>query len=261
MYPMRKSRVLAKLRAGRTAVCVKANLADPRVVELMAMVGFDCIWLCKEHVPTDWDTLENQVRAARLHDADTLVRVARGSYSDYVLPLEADATGIMVPHVMNADEARAVVRMTRFMPVGRRPIDGGNVDGRFCLTPAREYIEHANREKFVMVQIEDPEALEQADAICAVPGIDVVFFGPGDFSHAIGRIGETGHPEVVRARRAVAEACARHGRWAGTPASPATIGDLQREGYRFFSVGADVIAVSEYFTRIRDQLRAAGVLD
>jgi len=258
---LRQSRVLAKLRAGRTAVCVKANLPDPRVVELMCMVGFDCVWLCKEHVPTDWDGLENQIRAARLHDTDTLVRVARGSYSDYVLPLEADATGIMVPHVMNAEEARAVVRMTRFMPVGRRPVDGGNVDGRFAMTPPKEYAEHANREKFVIVQIEDPEALEHADAIAAVPGIDVVFFGPGDYSHGIGRMGEVGHPEVVKARRAVAEACARHGRWAGTPGSPATIADLQREGFRFFSVGADVIAISEYFTRIRDELRQKGVLD
>jgi 4-hydroxy-2-oxoheptanedioate aldolase len=258
---MRQSRVLAKLRAGRLAVCVKTNLADPRAVELMCMIGFDCIWLCKEHVPTDWATLENQIRAARLFDTDTIVRVARGSYSDYVLPLEADATGIMVPHVMNAEEAKAVVRMTRFMPLGRRPIDGGNIDGRFCLTSPKEYADHANREKFVIVQIEDPEAMEHADAIAGVPGIDVVFFGPGDYSHAIGRIGEVNHPEVVKARRIVAEVCARHGQWAGTVASPATIGNLQQEGYRFFAVGSDVIALSEYFTKIHDELRDQGVLD
>jgi len=154
-----------------------------------------------------------------------------------------------------------VVRLSRFMPMGRRPGDGGNVDGRCCLTPPKEYAEHANREKFVIVQIEDPEALEHADAIAAVPGIDVVFFGPGDYSHAIGRMGEATHPEVVKARRTVAEACARHGRWAGTPASLGTIGELQREGYRFFSIGADVIAITEYFTRIRDELRRQGALD
>ena len=132
---MRPSRVLKKLRAGKVASCVKLNLADPRAAEIAAMCGVDCVWLDQEHVPNDSRDIENQVRAAKVHDVDAVVRVPRGSYSDLVHPLEMDATGIMVPHVMSLDDARRVVWQTRFHPVGRRPLDGGNADGAYCMIP------------------------------------------------------------------------------------------------------------------------------
>jgi len=257
---MRASKVLAKLRSGKPAICTKTNLMDPRVIDIMGLIGFDCVWLCREHVPTDWYTLENQIRAAKMHDMDALVRVSKGSYSDYILPFEADATGIMVPHIFSADEARNVVRLTRFMPVGRRPVDGGNCDGEYCMVPAAEYFETANRERFVMVQIEDPEPLDQLDEICSVEGIDVVFFGPGDFSHGIGRAGQYDHPDVTGARKRVAEACRKHGRWAGVPASVDSAQQMMDEGFQFLAIGADVIAVGQYFQDIREGLDKQGVI-
>ena len=89
---LRPSRVLQRLRAGELPTVLKINLADPRVIEIAGLSGVDAVWLCNEHVPNDWIGLENQIRAARIHNVDTLVRVARGSYSDYIRPLEADAT-------------------------------------------------------------------------------------------------------------------------------------------------------------------------
>ncbi len=151
---MRPSRVLAKLRNGEVAKCAKLNLADPRAAEIVAMCGFDCIWLCMEHVPNTLHDIENQVRAAKMHDVDTVVRVKRGSYSDLVYPLEMDAAGIMVPHVMSAEDAKKVAWYTRFHPVGRRPVDGGNADGAYCTIPFKSYIKQANEQRFVIAQIE-----------------------------------------------------------------------------------------------------------
>lgn len=257
---MKPSKVLAKLRSGRPAVCVKTNLMDSRVIDIMGMIGFDCVWTCNEHIPNDWCTIENQIRTCKMHDMDCMVRVSKGSYSDYIKPLEADAAGIMVPHVFTAAEARQVVRTTRFMPVGRRPVDGGNSDGHYCMVPAKDYFEFANRERFVMVQIEDPEAMDEVDEICAVEGIDVVFFGPGDFSHGSGLAGQYSHPDVLAARRRVAEACRKAGKWCGAPASLETIPQLQEEGIQFFAIGADVVAISQYFQNIHDGLTELGVL-
>jgi 4-hydroxy-2-oxoheptanedioate aldolase len=171
---MRPSRVLRKLRAGQVATCTKLNLAEPRAAEIAAQSGFDCIWLCNEHVPTDWSMLENMIRAAKVYDVDTLVRVSKGSYSDIVRPLEADAAGIMVPHLMSAEEARYIARTTRFHPVGRRPVDGGNADGAYTRVGMGRYLETANRERFVIVQIEDPEPLDELDEIASVEGIDML---------------------------------------------------------------------------------------
>jgi 4-hydroxy-2-oxoheptanedioate aldolase len=255
----RPSRVLRKLRAGKPAFSTKTNLADPRVVELIGMIGFDCIWTCMEHVPSDWSTIDNQVRAAKAHGMDTMVRVAKGCYSDYVCPLEADATGIMVPHLMSAAEARQVVRTTRFHPLGRRPVDGGNTDGAFCLLSPQEYMAQANRERFVICQIEDPEPMAEIDEIAAIDGIDMLFFGPGDFSHGIGKPGEYGAPEVVDARRRIAAACKRHGRIAGTVAGVGNVAQLLDEGFLFLNLGADVALLTEGFIKIHDALVPYGI--
>jgi 4-hydroxy-2-oxoheptanedioate aldolase len=219
-------------------------------VELAAMCGFDCVWMDMEHVPNTLRDIENGVRAAKMHGADTLVRVARGGYSDLIRPLEMDATGIMVPHVMSAQDARQVARFTRFHPVGRRPLDGGNADGAYCMIPLENYLRQANEQRFVIVQIEDPEPLAELEQIAATPGIDMLFFGPGDFSHGIGAPGAWSDPRMTDARRRIAESARRHGKFAGTVGSPGTLRELIGLGYQFISVGADVVGLGEYFQRM-----------
>jgi 4-hydroxy-2-oxoheptanedioate aldolase len=246
---MRKSRVLEKLRAGRVVSCIKLNLCDPRVAEIAAMAGFDCIWLDMEHVPTDWATIENAVRAAKIYDADVMVRVAKGSYSDYLRPFEADAAGIMVPHLMSLEEARRVVRTTRFHPLGRRPIDGGNADGAYCAIDLPDYIRQANANRFVCVQIEDPEPLAELESIAQVEGIDLVLFGPGDFSQGIGFPGQWDHPKIRETRERIARVCGKYGRYAATVGAPADRRELEAMGYRFIGIGADVVGLGEYFRK------------
>ncbi|MSU66594.1 MAG: aldolase [Opitutus sp.] len=240
------SRVLRLIREGQLPTVLKINLADPRVIEGAGMCGVDAVWLCTEHVPNDWIALENQIRAARVHHIDALVRVARGSYSDYIRPLEAGATGIIVPHVANAAEARQIVEWVRFHPIGKRALDGGNIDGQFCLVPLDEYIQHSNTERIIILQIESPEALEHVEAIAAVPGFDGLLFGPGDFSHRIGKPGQIADPVVVAARQRVAKAATANGKFAMTAGLIAPFADLVAEGHKLIGIGADVVAITTY---------------
>jgi 4-hydroxy-2-oxoheptanedioate aldolase len=243
---LRPSRLLRLVHDGRFPTVLKINLADPRAIEIAGLCGVDAVWLCMEHVPNDWIGLENQVRAARVAGIDALVRVARGSYSDYIRPLEMDAAGIIVPHVASAAEARQIVDWVRFHPLGRRAVDGGNIDGQFCLVPVAEYMAHANRERLVILQIESPEALEEVENICAVPGFEAILFGPGDFSHRIGKPGQIDDPQVVAARRRVGAACRASGKIAVTAGLFAPLPELVAEGFRVFNVGADVIGLAQY---------------
>ena len=243
---MRPSRVLRKLRAGEVVSCFKMNLESARVAEIAALSGFDCVWADREHTAVDWSDLEKQILAAKTQDTDVMVRVSRGSYSDYIRPLELDASGIMVPHVMSLQDAQNIVRMTRFHPVGLRPVDGGNADGGFCLVDFAEYLEQANAERFVVIQIEDPEPLDELEAIAALPGIDMLFFGPGDFSQAIGAPGQWNHPLIAQTRRRIAEVCLANGKFAGTVGGLDNKDELISLGYRFISVGADVVGLSRY---------------
>jgi len=254
---MRPSRVLAKMRDGGVATCVKVNTGDPRVVDMIGRFDFDCAWVCMEHVPGSIDVVERQIAAASANDMDIIVRVRRGGYSDLVGPLEANATGIMVPHVMNAEEATRIVYYTKFHPVGRRPWDGGNADGAFGMMDSLQYIRQANAERFTILQIEDPEAVEVLDDIAAVAGYDMLFYGPSDYAQGIGAPGEFDDPRVVAAYKLVADAARAHGKFAGTLGSPAKLADLVDMGYQFINVGYDVIGLGNYLSRLADDVANA----
>ncbi len=254
---LRTPRLRREIANGQSPTCVKINLSDPRIIELCGLAGFSAVWICNEHVGNDWLNMENQIRAARLYDMDTIIRIEKGSYSDYIKPFEADATAIMVPHVTTADEARDIVKMTRFHPIGRRPMDGGNCDGVFCQVPVEEYIRHSNAERLLIFQIESPEALENVEEIAAVEGFDILLFGPGDFSHLIGKAGQINDPEVVAARKRVAAAARANNKMTMMPGLLDTPDVLREEGWQIFNLGADVIGLGNYLKQCVSSFQAA----
>lgn len=255
---MRKSRTLKKMRNGEVAISFKLNLADPRGVEIAAMCGCDCIWLDREHVPNDNRDIEEAVRAAKIYDVDVLTRVAKGGgYADLIHPLEADSTGIMVPHLMSLKEAKEVVYYTKFHPVGRRPLDGGNADGKYCLVDPFVYMKQANEERFVVVQIEDPEPLAELEEICALDGIDMIFFGPADFTQGLGVPCKFDDPRVAETRKLVAETAKKYGKFAGTTGGPENIAEYAAMGYDFVNVTADVVALWSTYNDVLSKSKEA----
>jgi len=247
---MRKSRVLRKMREGKVATSIKLNMADARVAEMAAMCGFDCLWLDMEHVPNSIKTIESVVRTAKIYDTDVLTRVDKGSYSNFIRPLEADSTGIMVPHLMSLEEAKKIVYYTKFHPIGRRPIDGGNADGKYCMVSQEDYMKTANEERFVVVQIEDPEPMAELEEICALPGLDMIFFGPADFSQGLGNPGGYDDPRVFEAKKRVAYTARKYGKFAGTVGGMGNQDALIDMGFQFINLGSDVRALANYFGEI-----------
>lgn len=256
---MRESRVLNKIRKGGVASCFKLNLWDGQAADLAAGMGFDCLWVDREHQTSDWNVINAMNWAAKSHDTDLVVRVGRGSYSDYIRPLEMDAAGIIVPHIMNTEDAKRIVNMTRFHPVGRRPVDGGNADGFYTGINFKDYLAQANEKRFTILQIEDPEPLDELETIAQVKGYDMLFFGPGDFSHGIGAPGDWKNPLVTRTRKRIAEVAREHGKFAGTTCGPDDIEEYADMGYQFLNIGADVVGLirycSELVTRFNDSMK------
>ena len=109
-----------------------------------------------------------------------------------------------------------------------------------------------NANRLVIVQIEDPEPLSELDKICQLDGIDMIFFGPGDFSHAIGCPAEFDNPEITRVRKLVVETAHKYGKFAGTVSVP-SLAQCYEEGYDFVNCGADVAAISSNCSSIIDQ--------
>ena len=251
------SKVVAKLRNDELVTSAKLNITHPIIAAQVAMAGFDLIWADMEHIPSDYNEINQVFLAAKAYGAETVVRVPRGCYSNHVRPLEMDCTAVMVPHVMSAEDARQVAHMTKFHPIGRRAIDGGFADGLYCQFNYGEYIEYSNRERLTIIQIEDIEALEQIDEIAAVPGIDMLFFGPADFAHSLGIPTQTGDEKVTKARIKVAETARKYGKFAGTVGNPGNVKELYDMGYRYVNLCADVAILGRNFREVMEKYQAA----
>ncbi len=241
---VRPSKIKAKLRRNEPVLLTTLHLFDPSLYEMTSLMGFDGIWLDLEHHGTSVETALTLLRAARVGSADVMVRPAKGEFMRLGRILEAGAQGIMYPRCADAAEAREVVAWSKFAPVGKRGVDGGNPDMPYCSMPLTDYLRAANEQTFVVIQIEDQQALANAGAIAAVPGVDVLFFGPGDFSILSGIPGQFDHPLVHQAIGAIADAAQKAGKHWGMP-SPSV--DRTRQlldlGARFLCHGADIIFV------------------
>lgn len=188
------------------------------VPEFVSMIGFDAIWLDLEHNHLSVERAAEVMRAARAGGAaDVVARPGKGEFARMARLVEAGARGIMYPRCESADEAREVVRWAKFPPLGERGLDGASADNPYRLTPVADYIAQANAETFIIAQIESPTALERAEEIASVPGIDFLMLGPGDFSASIGLTGQMRHPQVVAALERVRHTARAAGKqWAVT---------------------------------------------
>ena len=249
---MRASRVKAKLQRNEPALITTLHLTDPSVFEMVSLMGFDGIWMDMEHHAYGLSVGASLMRAARVGVSDIIARPAKGEFMRMGRMLEAGAQGIMYPRCDDAKEAAEVVRWAKFAPDGERGCDGGNPDMPYLMTPLTDYLEAANRETFVAIQIEHAGALEQAEAIAAIDGVDVLMLGPGDFSILSGVPGQMDHELVLEAKEKIAQAARNTGKnWGCTSVGPEDSKQLLDLGARFICHNADIVIVKAGMEQIR----------
>jgi 4-hydroxy-2-oxoheptanedioate aldolase len=238
---MKESRVLKKLRAGDFVITAGINrVAEPWLTEIVGRIGYDVIWFDMEHRAFGYDKIDPVALACRATGIDLMVRVLKTGYTSPMRALEFGANGILVPHCMSADEARQWVEWVRYPPLGRRGFDGAGADADYALADAKEYFERANDEVFLALQVEDRECVECVEEVAAVPGVDLLFVGPGDLSISYGVPFEFDHPLVQSAIDRVAEAARKAGIWWGIPTgSPEQAQKYIDRGARLVTAGND----------------------
>jgi len=256
---MRPSRIKAKWSRGEAALVTTLHLTDPSLYELTSLMGFDGIWLDLEHHGTSEETAAQLMRAARVGGADIIARPAKGEMMRMGRLLEMGAQGIMYPRCSSADEAAEVVRWSKFAPLGQRGFDGGNPDGLYCSFPLAEYVAWANSQTFIVIQLEDPQAIDAAAAIAAVPGVDALMLGPADFSILSGIPGAWDHPSIKQASERIAAAAAAAGKQWGRPVSSAEEAQtLLKMGARIVFHHADILMVRQGLEKIRRDFAPLG---
>lgn len=244
---MRKSRTLKRIREGGVARCTNLGSCNPPYVAFAARAGYDCIWLDLEHRAMELRELQVLMAHFKLYDIDCLLRAPTLGKTQLYRYLEEGATGLMIPHVSTAEKARDLVNAVKFPPLGDRGLDNAGFDSGYRQTEnAGEYLEWANRETFLAVQIETPEAVENVEEIAAVPGVDLLFVGPGDLGLRYGLEGDGSGERLQAAFERVAAASKAHGvPWACPTASADDLRHRRAQGASFLANTGEFMILRE----------------
>lgn len=214
--PIVENRLRKRLAEGGLALGYGVHhLRGSAVGMIAAASGFDWLFIDMEHGAMSVDDASRIAIAALGQGVTPIVRVCKDALFEGTRSLDNGAMGVVVPHVDTAEEAMAVARAYRFPPVGERSWGGPPFAyGLAAVNPAEAQAE-LNRDILVACMIETPQAVQNAEAIAAVPGVDVLMIGTSDLTATMGIAGQIGHPEVRAAYERVGAACAKHGKVMG----------------------------------------------
>jgi 2-keto-3-deoxy-L-rhamnonate aldolase RhmA len=208
----------ARERLAKGELALGMGLRQARTVDIapaMVQAGYDWLFIDLEHNSMTLDMAVQISVTANAAGISPIVRVPFGQYDIATRALDGGAFGIVIPHVDTADEARIVADRLRYPPVGHRSAAGAMPQLGFAAVPPAEATKLVNDNLLVIVMLETPTAIANADAIAAVPGIDVLLIGTNDLTMEMGLPGQVMHPDVAKAYETAAAACKKHGKWLG----------------------------------------------
>ncbi|HEY2932286.1 MAG TPA: aldolase/citrate lyase family protein [Acidobacteriota bacterium] len=185
-------------------------LHSPHAIPLCASAGWDFIIIDTEHGDFDSETLAGMCVAAKYEELALLARVPDKLYHQLAKPLDLGLEGLVIPRVEESAEVQHILQSTKYHPMGARGASVSTTATLFRDHDAVSYMEWANRETLIVVQVESQRAVENVDKIVSVSGVDAVLIGPFDLSQSMGIPGQTSHPRMADAFRRVIEACKRH---------------------------------------------------
>jgi 4-hydroxy-2-oxoheptanedioate aldolase len=205
-----------KLEQGELSLGVGVRLT--RSVEIgkaMAVAGFDWLFLDMEHGVMSLEACAQISVAALDAGIAPIARVPNGEYAIATRALDNGALGIVMPHVDTAEEAREVVSRLKYPPVGHRSMGGIGPHYGLRSVSTGDAAKTLNAANLTVVMLETPTAIANADAIAAVPGVDVLLIGSNDLCAEMGIPGDFGNERVAEAYRVMIAACRNHGKFPG----------------------------------------------
>lgn len=223
-----------------------------------AHFGYDGVWVDGEHRAFNAREIQALIAFHHLADIDCIWRSATLEKTGLYRLLEDGAAGLMIPHVSTPEKARALVEATEFPPRGDRGLDGSGLDSGYYMDLNDSFSQDANGETFLAVQIETPQAVQNVDAIAAVPGVEVLFLGPGDLSLRKGCGAGVNDPQMMEVQKKIAEAARKHGKAWGRPVSSGEEARCIKEmGGQFIVLGSEFMAIYSHLRSTAAELDAA----
>ena len=253
---MRKNGALRKLQKGEPTFGFNVTIGSVQIAEYAAHLGLDWTWLDWQHGSWTEERLLSALSAYVTTGTVPLVRVRGHNPWEIGKVLDMGAMGVIIPMVGSAEEAEDLVKWKNYNPAGTRSAGGMRLSVLSENLDSADYFAHANEEIMLVVMIETVKAVERADEILSVEGVDCVMFGPGDLLMDIQAKGGD-EKERSRLEDRVLEAGVKAGKPIGYPC-----GDLEgargclERGFRFIGIGVDNILIREQFKAMAETAKS-----
>jgi 2-dehydro-3-deoxyglucarate aldolase/4-hydroxy-2-oxoheptanedioate aldolase len=238
---MRINQTRERLAKGETVFgCAVQAYRSPEICRTFAAAGFDYAFIDMEHGAFDLETVQDMIRAATDNGITPIVRVAELLYSLIARLLDAGAQGIILPRVEDPRVLEQALGWLRFPPEGTRGYGVNTTMLEYEAHSFTEIIEHQNRNTLSVVQFETVAAIERADELLSVRGMNVAMVGPADLSISLGIPGQFENPLLVSTVERLIEKCVRHRVFPGIQVRTTELARAWAErGMRFVGAGAD----------------------
>ena len=255
--PAPKNLFKQALKDGRAQIGLWQALSNPYTVEICAGAGYDWLLLDAEHAPNDVPLLVSQLQAMKGTTSHAVIRPPIGEIWIIKQMLDIGAQTLLIPMVDSKEMAEAMVRAVRYPPHGVRGV-GAALARASHFNRIPDYLQTANDEICLLLQVESRAGLAALDAIASTEGVDGVFIGPSDLAADMGYLGRPGAPEVQREVEQALSRIQSHGKAAGI-----LIGDLSLAkrylelGATFVAIGNDVMLLANATAKLLDDFQNA----
>ena len=227
------------------------------IAKILEACGLDYAVIDMEHTGFDADHVADLLAWFKATDIAPFVRLPQGLYHFIARTMDAGALGIMVGNVETPEHARSIVDAVKYAPMGKRGVGLGTAHTDYKQPDVETYFDYSNRNTTVICQIESPIGVANAEAIAAIPGVDVLWVGQFDLSVQMGLPGKFEHPEFLAAMTKVVEVAKRHGKLAAIqPGNLQQAEAWMRIGFQVVSWKVDIALYRAALTSELEQLEA-----
>ncbi|NOJ24972.1 HpcH/HpaI aldolase family protein [Vibrio coralliilyticus] len=227
----------------------------PHIIEVLALSDLSFIILDAEHAPFDRQSLDLCILAARANQLPCLVRVQDSQPATILNALDCGATGVQIPHVCNAEQAEKIVKICHYGEGGRGYAGSSRV-ANYATKPMVQHLADSKANTVIVAQIEDPEGVDNVEAIARVDGIDALFIGQVDLTVAYGAK-SVNDDQVRQASIRIIEAAKACGKPVGMfVATAQQAKDWSELGVNFFGVGSEHKMIIDGFRQERNVMNS-----
>jgi 4-hydroxy-2-oxoheptanedioate aldolase len=238
-----------KMKDGNAVFGTWCMLPSSFVVDVVAQTGLDFIVLDMEHGALSWETAEEMVRAAQLHNCQPIIRVGDDQENTILHALETGCGAIMVPHVSTAEAAKKIVNAALYSPKGTRGLSPYTRCHGYTHFELDKSIKLHSKETLVGILVEGKEGIDNLDEIADVPGIDLIYLGLYDISQSLGLAGQLEHPKVKKQLDICLNKILKHNKFAGTFSRDIEASvEFKKKGFQFVAYVADSYALTSFYS-------------